>query len=353
MERNENPAAATAKTLQPTFPDITIEYSLNEKDEDFWKKYLRKANAPVTLGMFIVSLLAEFLPVDVRPRLTITLISEGIDSTGVSKGIRVQVKTAGRLVPSDERPFTLTQVYRAEGGKLKIYLEAVVAPTQGRRFVRTSLLAQARLFGAAKIELKASMIGGSQEGVFVWARYGFIPLRDDWDAMRRWGLAKLAENPALLEQVRGSLSQALLDPAPVALRRVVFLSWTAQEIIKAPMKTFLDHMLTCQLSWYGELLLTDKNSDAWIEDYANAIPPEQFARLLPGISGSQPPPVIEEEKEEKSEENPFGEFTEEEMVEVLAQNVFGGYSSEQDLQAEYPKLFDRVMARVQELRKSK
>lgn len=355
MERNENPAADTAKALQSTFPGITIEYLLNEKDEDFWKKYLRKSSGPVTLGMFIVSLLADFLPVNVRPGLTITLRSEGIDSTGVSKGIRVQVETAGPLVSTDKRSFTLTQVYLAEDGKLKIYVESVVAPTQGRQFVRTSLLAQAKLFGVAKIELKASMIGGSQEGVFVWARYGFIPVRLAWDAMRRWGLAKLAENPALLEQVRGPLSQALLDPAPVALRRVVYLSWTAPKIIEEPMKIFLNTMLNCELGWYGELLLTDRISEAWIEAYANAVPAEQFAILLPVISGPQPPPVIEEKKEEQSEEdkNPFGMFTEEEAIEMLTIKVFSEESSEQELREEYPELFDRVMARVRQLRESK
>jgi hypothetical protein len=355
MERNENPAAGTAKALESTFPGINIEYLLNEKDEVFWQKYLRNTSGPVTLGIFITSLLAEFLPAQVRPGLKITLRSEGTGGTDVSKGIRIQVETAGPLVASDKRKFTLTQAYHAEDGELKIYLEAVVAPTLGRPFVKTSLLAQARLFSAAKIELKASMIGGSQEGVFVWARYGFIPVKPDWDDMRRQGLAKLEKDPALLEQVRGPLSQALLDPGPAALRRVVYLSWTAPEIIRPSLKSFLDTMLTCNVSWNGELLLTDPASNAWIEAYANGVAAEQFTKLLPVISGSQPPPAIEEKKDEEPEEdkNPFGEFTEEEVIELLAANVASGEASEQELRQEHPKLADRVMARVKQLKDTK
>jgi uncharacterized membrane protein len=355
MERNENPAIITAKILQPTFPGIKIEYLLNDKDEIFWTKYLRHESEPVTLGAFITSLLGEFLPVKVRRDLTITLRSEGTGGTGESKGIRIQVTTAVSLVDTDNRQFSLTQAYHAEDGKLKIYLEAVVAPTQGRKFVKTCLLAHARLFGAVKIELNASMIGGSQEGVFVWARYGFVPVGSAWNTMRRWGLARLEKEPILPEQVREPLRVALLDPAPVALRRVVYLSWTVPENLRKETKTFLDSMLTCNVSWNGELLLTDPASLAWIEAYADGALHERYAKLLPAISGSEPPPVIQEKKEEESEdeEDPVANLPEEEKIQMLAIGISGGYSTEEDLRQEYPQLAKRVMALVQQLKESK
>ena len=348
MER-ENPASGTAKALQETFPGIKIEYLLTEKDEVFWKTYFLKDSEPVTLGAFIVSLLGEFLPAEVRPGLSVKLRSEG--GADVSRGIRVQVATVEPLVSSDKRPFTLTQAYHAENGKLTIYLESVVAPSQGRRFIK-AFLHQARLFGVVKIELNASMIGGSQEGVFVWARYGFIPVKTDWDGMRRRGLTILTEQPGPLAQVRDRLTQVLLDPSPVALRQVVYLSWTVPGEIQMPMKKFLDTMLNYRLSWNGELLLTDQVSSAWIEAYANGSPAPQFTDLLPVISGSEPPPVTGKEESTSDEDNPSGPLTDEQRIELLVAAMLDG-GIEEDLRVECPGLAGRVMARVQQAKEKK
>jgi hypothetical protein len=354
MDR-ENPAAATAKALESTFPGITIDYRLNDKDEAFWAKYLQKDGEPVTLGKFITLLLEDFLSASVRSGVNVMFLSEATGGTDESRGIRVRVAATVPLVASDKRPFSLNLAYLTEAGKLKLYLETVVAPTQGRKFAKVCLLPQARIFNAAKIGLKASSIGGSQEGVFVWARYGFVPLKPDWEKMRRFGLSRLEEEgQGKLAPVSKSLGADLLDPSPKALRRVVYLSWTVPKALKEPMKAFLDNMLTFSVSWDGELLLADQAGSAWIEAYADSAPNETFTPLLPEISGKQEPEALEQvpaslDSEESGAEdnNPF-DMTEEQAIVQLADSIHKGLSSVEDVQKEYPELTERVLEKLKQ-----
>jgi hypothetical protein len=349
MQRDH--AAEAAKSLSATFPDIKIDNSLGRDDEAFCAKYMRVGGNPLTLGAFLTSLLQDFLPPPLRVGLSVKLSTEGADDSGGSKGIRVQVETAGALSPGDPRKFTCTQVYRHDGDALTIYLGTVVAPGHGRPFVKTCLIGQGQLFHARKLALRATQVGGSREGVYVWARYGFVPAISDWNGMRAAGLDRLKNNQALLlGPVRESLTKDLLDPSPKALRRIVYLSWTVPENLKPDMKKFLDGILDGVWSWDGELDLTDPPSLAWIQAYANGNPPAQFKDLVPAISGEQAPPSAEAEASPEKEQGPdYGGFSEEEVIAMLAEKLYTGEITEAEVQKEYPKIIEKVRAARDEL----
>lgn len=335
--------AVAVTNLQSGFPGITISGKLSEKDRAFWDAFMRLGPAPITVAGFVRSLLEGILDVSQRAGVTITLFSEGLVS-GASKGIRVSVETTVPLSDQDKRPFSLTQAYWAEEGGLTVHVEAVVAPHRGRQFVQSSLLAQARQFNARKITLTASSIGGSQEGVFVWARYGFVPRAGDWNAMRRWGLMRLNDEKYELESVGKDLEKILLDPSPKAVRWVVYLSWRQ----KGGRTTFLNHMLSSNVSWKGELDLTDSVSLSWLETYLASGQPQQFEPLLPAISKEgAPPPEPEKEEQEEKPDPAESSLDEETIVAMLVQNIRDGYSTVEDLEAEYgkrPAIVTKVLA---------
>jgi hypothetical protein len=161
--------------------------------------------------------------------------------------------------------------------RLSVHVEGVVAIGKGREFVQSSLLNQASLLNVRRITLKASTIGGSQEGVFAWARYGFIPSAEDWDSMRRWGLERVERLPG---EVKASIAKSLGDPSPKALRWIVHLSWKNPALVKK----FLDAMLSHSLSWNGDIDLADQSSRDWITRYAGRVnDPAQYEALLPTL----------------------------------------------------------------------
>lgn len=336
-------------SLQEDFPGITIKGGLDGKDDRFWETYMRTASAPLTLEQFVRSLLLDVLPVAARTGVAIDLFSEGaLPAAGggqtdvMGKGVRVVVETTAPLTAGDPRPFGLTQVYTAVDGRVHVHVEGVVAIGRGRQFVTSSLLGQARLLDVRRITLKASGIGGSQEGVFAWARYGFTPSPEAWDSMRRWGLERVDRLPG---DVKGSIAKALGDPSPKALRWIVHLSWQNPDAVKK----FLDAMLSSGVSWQGDIDLDDQSSRDWITRYAGRVnDPAQYETLLPKLleQGIPPPPLTVDAPPEA----PKPAVSEEQMklmVELCVESINKDEGTIEDVANDYEADFPGIVARVQ------
>ncbi|MFB9838060.1 hypothetical protein [Actinoallomurus acaciae] len=326
--------------LSSAFPEIAVENKLKSADLTFWGTHLRRGATTVSLEEFVTALLGDFLPGTARRGLKVTLFPE-------ANGIRIQVNGSAALSDQDDRPFSLNQTYTVESGVLTIHVETVVAPKKGQAFVRSCLLAHARLFTVGRLTLSASSIGGSQEGVFVWARYGFVPTVEDWDIMRRWGLRELDGTSGALSGVRDTVRPILLDPVPIALRRLVHFSWTAADQKAA--KSFLDRLLTANLSWKGALDLTDAASANWIAAYAESGRPgdglDRFQALLPAPSGrSVAPPEPQAEPEPESQGYGGTGLSEQDLVNLLAAKITDKEAGMEDVRKEYPELVAKVQA---------
>jgi hypothetical protein len=344
----EDQTVATAG-LQEAFPGIRIQGKLDGKDDRFWETYMKSGSAPMTLEQFVKSLLLGFLPVGARSGVTIDLFSEGAlpESGGgqtdvMGKGIRAVVETKPPLTAADPRPFGLTQVYTAVDGRVSVHVEGVVAINKGREFVQSSLLSQASLLNARRITLKASSIGGSQEGVFAWARYGFTPSQEDWDSMRRWGIERLERLPG---DVKASIAKSLGDPSPKALRWIVHLSWKNPGAVKK----FLDAMLSSSLSWHGDIDLDDQSSRDWIARYAGRVnDPAQYETLLPKLlEQGVPPPTL---KAEAPVEPPKAAVSEEQMAQMVllcVDAINRDQGTIEDVRNDYEHDYPGLVARVQ------
>jgi hypothetical protein len=326
----------TAGNLLATFPGMTINNGLRSEDLSFWAAHLRIGMGLTSLEGFLTSLLGGFLPVAARTGVTVALLPE-------PAGIRVRIGGVVPLSATDPRPFSLNQTYTFESAVLTIHVETVVAPSSGRQFVRRCLLAHAEQLNAHRLTLTASGIGGSQEGVFVWARYGFVPTAGDWNAMRRWGLRTLGQDEAALPALRDAVHAILMDPEPVSLRRLVHLSWLAQDRVAA--KNFLDGLLSSNVSWKGRLDLTDDADANWIRAYADTAPVERFQPLLPAPSGqSVAPPGLVPEPEPEAPGYAGSGYDEPELVELLAARIAEKEGTIEDVKEEYPGLVAKVQA---------
>lgn len=289
-------AAGAVEELRERYPKLKITSTIEEADEPFWKRYLVRDGRPLTLAQLITSLLDPVLRDDLRTGVDVKLFATR--SKGTCHGVQIQVHTAG--APGER--FHLNQEYLVRDGKLTVHLENIEGKGgQGRDYIRGSLLPQAAQLGVTSIDLKAFTSGGQSGGVVAWARYGFVPTGTDWDAIRRHGLKLLAEpNHGVPDE--GQLRAALLCPAPVSVRLLVYLAWR-----DGPATTDLvNRALSKYGSWDGALDLTDATSKAWITAYAANPPADQrltiFQPLLPALTGQQPPPAEDEEVDESLSE---------------------------------------------------
>jgi hypothetical protein len=343
---------AAADRLAERFPGIMIDGKLDERDDAFWAKYMTDSGRPRSLVEFVESLLGGLLGEPQRAGVRIMLFTEpGGSSADMSAGIRVVVSTQAPLSDADKRPFSLTQVYRVDGGRLTVHVETVVAPKLGRQFVRSSLLTEAATLNAKMLTLSASSIGGSQEGVFAWARYGFVPTTDDWNKMRRWGLAKLKQEELAAVREAGA-GDILLDADPKAVRRLVHLAWQkGGEVTK-----FLNNVLSSNFSWRGELDLTDEKSRKWIEAYASdeqasfdALLPEASAVLTPPPQEVSTPPPQEVSGKPDEPDASTTDSDDEQTITSLVAAIKEGNGSLEDLEEEYesrPEIIKAVRARA-------
>lgn len=368
--------------LQKDFPGIQIECHLDELDEEFWVTHIKSGQTPVKLSKFVNSFLGEIIKEQKWTGVVIRLTSEergdlkkeeeGLEeerkgrkkSAGVWVTVEVKVPLSGQdkqfsgISHGNRRLFPgISQAFLDKDG-LVIHLESVVALHSGRKFVRSFLLAQAEMFHARKITLSASGFGGRQNGVFAWARYGFVPCNEDWDRMRSAGLKKLGTLD-LPEEQRGEMERILLDPSPKAIRRLVYLSWLYREKVKK----FLDAILTAHVSWEGELDVWDEVSLSWINAYLNLERAQdeqskqgeqfkQFESLLPPFSEQQIMPPDSVEKKEEEQEDPVEktappEPLTEEQIQELVRMVRTEEGTLEEVQKDYGEdAYERVRAEV-------
>lgn len=331
--------------LEAMFPNFDITSNPNFTDEDwqFWKSD--------QIAYFFTSLVDGGFLDRQDKGATIKLFPEGSGGPG-GRGIRVNIAAKKALSAADSRPFSLSQVFFPGKEGQTIYVEGVVAPGRGRQFVRSSLLTYAEQVNVRKLALQASSIGGTQEGVFVWARYGFVPTAESWEKMRSSGLNTLrSETGELSPDVRDTLERLLLNPSPQALRWVVYLSWKE----KGATTTFLNRMLTSNVSWDGELDLTDPKSLAWISTYASGVKAEDelttFSKLLPGLPEEQvsPKPEQSANKAEIEEEQPGEDLVDDAEIESLVSVIQDKEGTLNDLYDEYkdrPEVIRRVKEKL-------
>lgn len=208
------------------------------------------------------------------------------------RGIRIQITTKNGASGS----FSLNQAYREHGGKVAVHLESIVAPGRAKAFFANNLLPQVDRIVATGIDLKASRAGGLEGGVFAWARYGFVPIQEDWDQMRMSGLNKLRDGESGIDDkgLRDQVGHFLMAADPVELRRLVLLSWTSPP--KSGVKELLNKILSSNAGWDGVLDLRDEDSREWIETYVTSTPDgfndllARFAELLPPDAGEHRAP---------------------------------------------------------------
>ncbi|MEV0096859.1 hypothetical protein [Streptomyces sp. NPDC050738] len=352
--------ARAAERLQKQFPGIVIEGKLSTQDDAFWTSGVRHGGTPLSVDDLLSSLLGLLSHeqcVGLRVQFfTEGTVPEGEPRAGLSKGVRLIINAKVPLSAADElkRPFSLNQVYKPGATGPVLHIEAVVAPQHGRQATQL-LFAHAQHIGVSRLTLCASMIAGSQEGVFAWARYGFVPLQKDWDDMRRAGLEKLDSDPVDLRAHNAELRGIVLDPAPKALRRLVYCSWQR----KGATVAFLNAMLTAHVSWQGELDLTDTDGCTWLQTYARLARASdhlaQFTPLLPAPSthpAAPPqipqvqPPVGADASDE--DDSPFG-FSEAEEVEALVGQISAGLATFEEVEKEYgDKQRPEVIRKVRE-----
>jgi hypothetical protein len=341
------------EALQSKFPGITIKSGneIGDKDDMFWATYIKDGPEPISLADLIESLLGDVLQGVARKNVKLTLISEEAASSSTRKGIRIVADGTYPVSDQDKRAFGLTQAYLADDGHPKVHLETVVAPHRGREFVRSDL-ALAKRINAHEFTLTASAAAGTNEGIFAWARYGFIPT-EKWDAMRRWGLDRLAKGDVPLSD---TLKEILLDPAPVALRRLVYLSWVKNS---KEITAFLNGVLAADMGWKGRLDLTDATSVTWIATYINSTKAREhldvFAKLLPAPSSQHvPPPESAKPTAEPTENTDITSMlNDDEMAQILVGNIQEGNVTLDEVRAQFGSTKPSIVAKVQAALQSK
>lgn len=274
-------AGATADDLATAMDDLRTTYprvrqgthggvSSGQADE-FWQKHL----AGQDLAVLVDTMLRNVLTDDERTGREVF-----VSLLYAAGELALKVEVEGDT--SEAKRTTLLQVFSVgEDGRLQAEIRSVYAPGRGRAVLGKGLLPLFDQAGVSRIWLDASGIGGSTDGVFAWARYGFVPFPAYWEKMRVRGHELLREYKRA--QWRDRAAQACDSADPRALRHLVELSWTASD---ERAKEFLNRVLQADLTWEGELDLANATDRAWIERYAAGAKPPEFAELLVDL----PPP---------------------------------------------------------------
>lgn len=285
--------------------------------EEFWRRYMRPRprsggegsgegaaaiGEPDSLDRFLLVLLEEVIPEGRRSGLRVGIhpILEQVSDhssgelpkercTGVMFVIEGKMPLvddagggkAGSTTVADK--FAMTQSYQLVSGELSIHLTSVTARGRGGLFVQKCLLEQAQRYGVRFITLRASQIGSTADGLYAWARYGFIPDQQSWDHICRLGTQLLADagRTGQVTEALEELRNVFLDAAPAALRRAVYLSWTDAT---GSVRKYLNLALSAQAGWNGALDTHDPAAMEWARVYIRQgrfRDPNAFLRLLP------------------------------------------------------------------------
>ncbi|WP_299484612.1 CFI-box-CTERM domain-containing protein [Acaryochloris sp. IP29b_bin.137] len=243
----------------PEKSEIVSKSRVTEKGEAFWNKYLGPTTFSGIIGPILDSNLTK---IESETPISVDIIEESDNSDiGISLRLKIDVN-----FESKDRKFSINKVFREVNSQLEAYIETIEAyggDKGGREVFSEALIPLFKDNKVKTVKLKASAIGGRQDGIFVWARYGFIPIQKDWDTKRKKGYQLLLEDYQDEDWVEEAKS-ILCDSSPRAIRNLILISW----VKKGNATKFLNAFLTLGGSWDGELDLENPKDLAWIERYA-------------------------------------------------------------------------------------
>lgn len=186
--------------------------------DEFWQKHL----AGKDLAVLVDTLLRDVLTDEERTDREV-VVSLMYASGELALRVEVEGDTA------DARRTGVLQVFSVGAdGRLQVEIRSVYAPGRGRAVLGKGVLPFLDQAGVTRIWLDASGIGGTTDGVFAWARYGFVPFPEYWEQMRVRG-NQLLGGEYKNAPWRTQAAQAVGSSDPRALRNLVELSWTATD----------------------------------------------------------------------------------------------------------------------------
>jgi hypothetical protein len=277
--------------LQSTYPNMKdLSSNMGEMADQFWENHMKNGEAPMKMDELIEGILNNYLLEEERDYpITISFVY----SSG-EMNLNVTVKKSKECLEKEqeskndnnekieEKLLALTQVFK-EGshGPVDVKIQTVTATERGGKpLFRDSLIPLYNRMGVQKITLSASGIGGRQDGIYAWVRYGFIPTAEDWTAMQSLGnrILKEEENE-LPHDILPLLNQIMKQQNPEAIRKLVHLSWERRE--DQSIASYLNRILTASGSWEGSLDLSDDTDRTWLLNYVNSLSPDVYKSLLP------------------------------------------------------------------------
>lgn len=265
--------------------EIVSKSRVTEKGETFWNEFLNPTRFSEIIGLILNSNLTED---EQENSISVNLLEEADPNSTVGVSLRLNIEVD---FESKERKFSINKVFKEVDNQLETYIETVEAyggKKGGREVFSEALIPLFKHRKIKKVKLNASAIGGRQDGIFVWARYGFIPIQKDWDTKRTKGYP-LLENDYKDEDWVEEAKSILCDSSPRAIRNLILISWQKKD--KAT--EFLNRFLTLGGSWDGELDFTDKNDVAWMEMYAGKADKKSFNDLKEEINAGEIPHEID------------------------------------------------------------
>ena len=250
------------------YPRLAIgESNLQETHDAFWEECVKQSLAEViapALEAIAPDLADKALP------FRVTLRAAG------PRGVNISITEL-----ENPHPRSVVQEVSEQDGALAVKLVSVYAPGKGKTIFKDGLLPVFAKLGVRRLTLEASSAGGSRDGMYVWARYGFVPLPDEWNRMRELGreaiqkgratslgrTGEFAHTDLALPPAIGQRVDAILESTdPKALRNLVVLSWKHRD--DPQVKALLDAMLSSP--WHGTLDLANAEDAGWLDTYANS-----------------------------------------------------------------------------------
>lgn len=260
--------ATAIADLRNTYPRVRegthVGLTSGQADE-FWQAHL----AGKDLARLVHTMLRDVVTDEER---TDREVFVSVMFSGGALGLKVEIEGES----AEANRTAVNQWFSVDAdGELRVELRSVYAPGRGRALMGKGLLPFFDEAGVTRIWLDASGIGGGRDGVFAWARYGFVPFPSYWETMRARGRELLARYQDA--EWRGRAASALNSADPRALRHLVELSWTAGDKRAAE---FLNLVLQADFTWEGEIDLANAEDRQWIERYAANVQGTVFADLL-------------------------------------------------------------------------
>jgi hypothetical protein len=157
-----------------------------------------------------------------------------------------------------------------------VKIESIFAKGTAGAFISNALLKSPIQSSIDEISLTAASASGKPDGVFAWARYGFIPTEDDWKEMVSRGSNSIKGHKK--KEWYSDVKASLQNPSPTALKNIVYLSWKHKD--DESLKEILNGMIGSQ--WNGTIDLTNVRNKQWIQEYATngSRFPDRYTNLI-------------------------------------------------------------------------